>query len=268
MQRQLLFYGGNGHSAARLALARLALAELAQQGGIEDFDLVNVPYPGFENRPRAKDLDAFLDALSTVIAGRSAKPMVLYGTGIGGLLVLCLRARGEWLDVPVLLQAPVLWGLERRWMPRILRLGPVRFALHRLFAFSWFQSRFVRQQFERPLAPTLRKAFFQGYADCPAAADFFAWLTPALLRRLENQFAGRPQALEGITVWWGRRDRVVNLQELAWTEQALGVRWPVRIFPTWGHYPMIDEPHDWVREVSHALAAPEAFSGYHSPEAE
>src|SRR5262249_22985673 len=162
----------------------------------------------------------------------------------------CLRARGVCLDVPILLQAPVLWGLEHRRMPRLLRLGPARLLLRRLFAARWFQAWFVRKQFERPLSPALRQAFFQGYADCAAASDFFAWLTPALLRQLEIKFADRPEALERISVWWGGRDRVVTLQELTWTEKALGVRWPVRNFPTWGHYPMIDEPGDWVRELS------------------
>jgi hypothetical protein len=262
MTRQALFFGGNGHSAARLIPARTALANMAQPGRGEKFDLVDVPYPGFENRPRAADLDAFLSALSTFIAeavNGSPGITLLYGTGIGGLLILCLRARVEWLDLPVLLQAPVLWGLEHRWMPRMLRLGPTRFLLRRLFASPWFQRWFVRKQFGRMPPPAVQKAFFQGYADCPAAADFFTWLTPALLRQLERQFAGRPEALERITVWWGGRDRVVHLQELAWTEKALGVRWPVRTFAGWGHYPMIDDPCRWVRELSHVLDGPGIF---------
>jgi hypothetical protein len=37
------------------------------------------------------------------------------------------------------------------------------------------------------------------------------------------------------------------------------VRWPVRIFPYWGHYPMIDEPEDWVRTLADALATPGAL---------
>jgi len=115
--------------------------------------------------------------------------------------------------------------------------------------------------------PGFQQAFFAGYARCPAAADFFAWLTPRLLRELERQFAARPEALQGINVWWGGRDRVVNLQELAWTAQALGVHWPVRTFPLWGHYPMIDEPAEWVRAVSDVLATPEALPGSVGPQA-
>jgi hypothetical protein len=43
---------------------------------------------------------------------------------------------------------------------------------------------------------------------------------------------------------------VVTLDELGWTEHALGVRWPRRIFPGWGHYPMIDAPEEWAEAVS------------------
>lgn len=254
---QVLFFGGNGHTTARLAPARAAISEMAAVGQITPFDLVDVAYPGFEDRPRAADLETFLTEVHRSLEATVNKAglTLFYATGIGGLLALCLRARGAWLHVPLLLQAPVLWGLERRWMPRLLRLGLAPLLLQRLFAASWFQRRFVRQQFLRPPSEEVRRAFFAGYAHCPASADFFAWLTPALLRRLEKTFRARPSLLQHITVWWGERDHVVNLQELRWMEQALGVRWPVRVFPHWAHYPMIDDPREWVKELHHALAA-------------
>jgi pimeloyl-ACP methyl ester carboxylesterase len=255
MAARVVFLGGNGHSAARLAPARAALAGLAREGQVQPFELIEPPCPGFEGRPRAPEFEAFLDTVSAAFP----PGIPVYGTGIGGLIALCLRGRGTGLDSPLLLQAPVLWGLERRWMPRLLRLGPLRFLLQGLFAQRWFQDRFVRQQFERPPPPEVRAAFFDGYARCSAAADFFSWLTPALLRRLEKHFVKHPEALGRIAVWWGERDRVVTLQELAWTEQVLGVRWPVRTFPHWGHYPMIDEPEDWVRTLADALATPGAL---------
>jgi hypothetical protein len=269
MGRTVIYLGGNGHCAGRLVPARAALDRLAAAGAITPFELFDLPYPGFEGRSRAPNLEAFLNCLSQSIsqAIRPGAKILLYGTGIGGLLALCLRARGEWLEVPLLLQAPILWGLERRLMPRVMRLGLARLLLGRLFAWGPFQRRFVSKQFERPLAPEVRAAFFDGYARCPALADFFRWLTPRLLRDLERQGARRPEALRRVGVWWGERDRVVSLQELAWTEQALGVRWPVRLFPAWGHYPMIDEPEDWVRNLADVLAAPEAIPGPVGPEA-
>ena len=71
---------------------------------------------------------------------------------------------------------------------------------------------------------------------------------------MERQFRAHPEALENITVWRGGRDRVVGLKELRWTEEALGVRWPVQTFPEWGHYPMMDDPQGWVAAMTETVA--------------
>ena len=239
----MVFLGGNGHCGARLALAREAL-------GCEDVALVDVRYPGFEGRPRAPDLEAFLRCASEEIAAAAgAGGTLLYATGIGGLIALCLRARGEWADVPVILQAPVLWGLDRRLMPRLMRLRLARATARRLLATPLFQRRFVGRHFMRRPSAETQAAFFEGYARCTAFSDVFAWFTPRLLRDLETRLTARPEALRRLSIWWGGRDRVVTAEELRCTPAALGVKWPLRIFPEWGHYPMIDDPEGWARAL-------------------
>jgi pimeloyl-ACP methyl ester carboxylesterase len=251
LPRRIAFLGGNGHCAARLAAARRHLPA--------EVELLDTPYPGFEGRPRAESFERFLDAVGAHL--RKTAPDRVYAMGIGGLLALCLRARGDLRQIPLLFQAPILWGLERRLMPKVMRLGLARFALTRLFASAAFQRHFVSKYFTQPPAPETVRAFFDGYARCAAAPDLFAWLDSALLRSLERDLAARPEALDGIEIWWGGRDRVVTLQELAWTREALGPseRWPVRVFPEWGHYPMIDDPAGWAEELARAVAAPGAF---------
>ncbi|HEX9941088.1 MAG TPA: hypothetical protein VGG03_03665 [Thermoanaerobaculia bacterium] len=246
---RIAFLGGNGHCAARLAAARPFLTGI---------DLDEVPYPGFEGRPRTGSFEEFLEAISGPL--RAAPPAMVYGTGVGGLLAICLRARGELSGVPLLLQAPILWGLERRWMPRVMRLGPAQRVLLRLFAMAAFQRRFARRYFTRPPSPPALAAFFAGYAQCAAAPDLFAWFDPALLRSLERDLAARPATLERVRVWWGGWDRVVTPREFEWTCDALGLgdRWPLRIFPGWGHYPMIDDPAGWAEELSRAVADADA----------
>ena len=39
------------------------------------------------------------------------------------------------------------------------------------------------------------------------------------------------------------------------TERALGHTFPLETFSDWGHYPMIDDPVGWAREVARALEA-------------
>jgi pimeloyl-ACP methyl ester carboxylesterase len=235
----VLFLGGNGHCAARLDAARTAASA---RGIVID----EVPYPGFEARDRVPSLDAFLDAIAAVTSDAS----LVYATGIGGLLALGLRARGQWRDRRLLLQAPVLWGLEHRWMPRLMRVPPMRHLGAALFSTEWFRGRFVRRYFQRPLSPSEQAAFFAGYDRCAALVDLFAWITPAWLRELEGRFARDRTALDRIDVWWGARDRVVTVQELRWTREALGVSWPLQIFPGWGHYPMIDAPEEWAAALA------------------
>ncbi|HEY1375561.1 MAG TPA: alpha/beta hydrolase [Gemmataceae bacterium] len=261
MSRQVVFFGGNGHAAARLAPARAALARAGSP-----FALREVEYPGFEDRPRAATFDDFLDALIPQVAEADGETL-LHGTGIGGLIALCLRARGVAVGVPLLLQAPILWGLERRWFPRLMRLGLAPL-IGPVFRRRWFQRRFMRKQFLRPPPPELQAAFFAGYDRCTAAADFFRWLTPALLRRLERAFADRPAARNQVRVWWGRRDAVVSLDELEATPVAMRAGWPVRVFPDWGHYPMVESPEAWVEAVGNELAAVEPVPRRSGAEAE
>jgi pimeloyl-ACP methyl ester carboxylesterase len=240
--RRVVFFGGNGHCSARLDLARPALADVG-------LDLVGLAYPGFEGRPRANDLEAFLDGALPQARAAAGNDGLVYATGIGGLIALCLRARGELGNAPLLLQAPVLWGLQRRLMPRLMRSRLASAVAARLFSSTPFRRLFVRRHFVETPSAEMQAAFFDGYARCAAFPDLFAWFTPGRLRQLERDLAARPAALRDITVWWGGRDRVVTPRELRWTEQALGTTWPLRVFPDWGHYPTIDAPEAWAQAL-------------------
>ena len=172
---RIAFLGGNGHCAARLAAARSTCRR-------SDPFRHSVPRlrgpaagPGLRGFPGGRGMHL-----------REAAPHRVYAMGIGGLLALWFPGPRRALEIPLLLQAPILWGLERRLMPRVMRLGPARLLLTRLFASAPFQRHFVCQVLHPPPCPETVRAFFDGYARCAAAPDLFAWLTPALLRSLER----------------------------------------------------------------------------------
>jgi len=242
-RRRLLFLGGNGHSPARLQPARDALTAA---GGA--FELLEVACPGFDGRDPAPSIDALLKEILAQIEAASAP---VYATGIGGLLALAVRARAD--TPPLLLQAPVLWGLERRFMPRLLRLPPLRAAAVRLFSLGAFQRRFWRTHVGLPWTHAAREGFFEGYARCAAFTDLFRWIGPDWLRQLEASLSARPGALRDVAVWWGGRDTVVSTDELRITEDVLQARWPLRVFPHWGHYPMLTDPQGWVEAIAREL---------------
>jgi hypothetical protein len=237
----LLFLGGNGHGPVRLAPARRELARRESP-----FELRDLAYA------RVASFDHLLDALARDI-DRHPTAVPLYATGIGGLVALALRARGELRHRPLVLQGAVLWGLERRWFPRLMRIGPAARLLPAVFRSRRFQDRFATKHFQGRPNPELLRGFFEGYGDAAAFAAWFRWLTPRLLRDLERELGANRAALADLECWWGEKDSVVGLEELRVTERALGVELPLRTFPEWGHYPMIDDPAGWVSEVSRVV---------------
>ena len=246
MSSEVVFLGGNGHASARLDPARAALREVPEAAALR---LVDLEYPS------AQSFDELLEGLAARVdelglGGRAT----IYATGIGGLVALAQRARGVWTDVPLLLQGAVLWGLERRLFPRLMRIGPAPYALAALLKSGPIRRRFARKHFLVQHDAEFRERFFAGYGSAESFASWFRWLRPELLRRLERDFGARPEALEGVRAWWGGRDTVVGVEELERTEQALGVRVPCRVVPEWGHYPMIDDPTGWVRELARDVA--------------
>ena len=250
MARLVLHFGGNGHASARLDRARVALA--ARCPGIE---LVDLAYPGFEGRPRAGSLDEFLDALAAQVRGLPGPPVGAFASGIGALIALGLRTRGELAGLPLVFEGPVLWGLEGRAFPRVMRAFPPARGLPRsALGLGVFQRRFAREHFESEPDPATLAGFFEGYRRCSAFGDFFDWFGPEYLRALERDFALNPEGLERITVWVGGRDRVVGLAEVRATERALQVHLPVVEFAGWGHYPMIDVPEEWADALCLSLA--------------
>ncbi len=243
---RVAFLGGNGHSAARLAPARRVLAELPRS---ERFELSSVAYPGFEGRPCSASWDEFLESTGAQLTGATH----VHATGIGALVALALRARPG-SHAPLVIQGGVLWGLEHRTFPKLMR-GPMPHLLRLAFRLGPLQRRFARKYFQRaPSAEDLR-AFFAGYRECRAFPQFFRWFRAPLLQQLERDFAADPTRLDGVTFWWGERDAVVGLDELRATERALAREFPCRRFPAWGHYPMLDDPAGWVSALKEELAS-------------
>ncbi len=261
MSGHVLFLPGNGHASVRLNPARTALESLAPE---RRFALTELPYP----------IEATFDATLAAVArradawregcrgdGSAPERRLIMATGIGGLVALALRASGRLLEDRLVLQGPVLWGLEQRRFPRLMRLGigpfkPGPQLLVQALKLPALRRRFAAKHFVRDMDPEFIKAFFAGYLSPQEFAAWFRWLTPDLLRSLERKLPSVPGALVNLELWWGERDHVVGLDELARTERALGRQLPCRRFPDWGHYPMIQDPGGWVREVVCALETP------------
>ncbi len=247
LMRVVLFFGGNGHAGARLAPARAVLDGMGKDA---PFEIVAIPYPGFEGRPSASDREAFLDACAGAASRWAARDDVLvYATGIGALFAVALRAQRRLAAHPLpppgsrsvgpraALDAANRSGRAGTRHPTPVRLAPLPAPL-------------------RP--PSLRRAphpradvgVLRGVRTMRGHRRPVPLVPPVLAARPRGSGRCGPAALAGVEVWWGGRDRVVGPSELRWTERAIGVRWPERTFAAWGHYPMIDDPEGWVRALA------------------
>jgi len=245
VSRGPLFLGGLGHALCRLAPARTAARSFG-------FDVKEVLYPGFEGRAPSASIDEFLDSVEQQvdIYRLSHKRRLVYATGFGTLIALALRARGRFVDLPCVFQGAVPWRTVRSVAGRPEVGAGLRANLKR----PSYQARYVARHFQRTLEAGEARAFFSGFATCEINEALFGWLTPGWLADLEGRLAARTGALQGIVVWLGGRDTLVQPSELEATEAALGVRWPRVVVEDWGHFPYLDDPLGWIEAVHRSLA--------------
>lgn len=244
MSRGPLVLGGLGHALCRLTPARAAARSWR-------FDVKEVLYPGFEGRAPSPDLETFLDEVEhqVDIYRLSHKHRLVYATGFGTLVALALRARGRFAEVPFLFQGSVPWLTVKR-IGGAPELGAaIRASLRR----PDVQERYVARHFLRALSDDESRSFFSGWATCDIHEQLFEWVTPGWLADLEGRLAARPRMLEGIVVWTGAQDGLVQERELEATQRALGVEWPRVDVDGWGHFPYLDDPVGWVEAIGRTL---------------
>ena len=181
--RTVAFLPGNGHVEERLGPARRAI-ETHTEGS--QFELRSIHYD-----TSLRFFDELLDGVEADLQGAD----LVYATGIGGLVALALRARG-FVDRPMVLQGPVLWGLETRRFPKLMRLPGMPRLLVAMLRQGFMQRRFEQKHFERPLDDGLRRAFFMGYRDARAFARWFSWLTPPPAARARAEAAWTERHIE------------------------------------------------------------------------
>lgn len=199
--------------------------------------------PGFAERPRDPALRTVADYAhrlhSLIPAGEG--PLVMLGTGIGGAFAL-EYAQHYPLD-GLILHAPVGTRLDERLFPRVMRLPGVAWLGQRVFASPLTRPLFRRLLFEQPEAipPDYMRRFFDEYRRCSVFAQMFAIIDAAWFASLQPVEV--PAAL-----LWGEKERVLSVDQLD-DYKALLPDHVVRTVPEWDHFPMIEQPAAYTREV-------------------
>ncbi len=206
-----------------------------------------VTLPGFASVPRdptLTSLRAYAERLRECLRAEP-RPRVLLGHGIGGSIALeAAQFASNEMD-GLILHAPVGARLGPRLLPRLMalpgagRIGPWVFSSRPLRPF-W-----RRRLFSRAVPRDYLERFFAEYRACSVFSQMFGLITPAW-------FASLRAVSVRAALLWGERERVLMVDQLdAFRPLLPGCL--VSLPGGWDHFPMIEDPEAYAREIS-ALA--------------
>lgn len=215
---------------------------------------VPVTLPGFADAPVDPGLKTLADYARHLghLAAAQPAPVILLGTGIGGSIILELLQKQPNAAVGVILHAPVGTRLESRRFPALMKLSGMRRFGQWLFSTPLARPLWRRLLFvdHRAIPPDFLKRFFDEYRQCRVFGQMFDLITAEWYASL------KPLPIPAALLW-GQRERVLKAEHVTDYQQLLPQS-RVRIVPEWDHFPMIEQPADYAREVvllAHALLA-------------
>ncbi|HSB62349.1 MAG TPA: alpha/beta hydrolase, partial [Vicinamibacteria bacterium] len=139
------------------------------------------------------------------------------------------------------LHAPVGAGLRSRRFPRLMALPGARRLGQWAFSTPLLRPLWRRRLFSRPVPRDYADRFFAEYRASAAFARMFDLITPGWFESL------RPVPVPSALLW-GERERVLTVDQ-AEAFRPLLPGCLVSLPGRWDHFPMIEEPEAYAREV-------------------
>jgi pimeloyl-ACP methyl ester carboxylesterase len=199
--------------------------------------------PGFAAQPPDPSLTtlrAYAERLATLLAALP-RPRVLLGHGIGGSLALELVQRQPGVIDALILHAAVGAKLDSRRFPWLMKLPGMRPAAQWAISTPLLRGMWSKAFFHAPVPADYLDQFFNEYRQCRVFGQMFDLITADWFNALQP--VSLPSAL-----LWGAEERILSTDQIA-AFQALLPAAQVRVVPGWDHFPMIDQPEAYTREV-------------------
>lgn len=196
--------------------------------------------PGFGDNPSHRY--GRLEDLAEALLEMTFPGQRIFAVGINGLVVLHALVRKPNHFKKVILLAPVGAFLWERPFARVMRFKLVRKLIH------WLLSRYpklFRKKFtDKEWSDETYQRIANGYRKCRAFQPYFEMVEPYSALDL-FEWITTP-----IDLIWGRSDGVLGAQQAAaWDSILPRADLTVTIHETWGHYPYLDDPEGFAREL-------------------
>jgi len=209
--------------------------------------VVTPTLPGFHPEPPDKSLKTLEDfalCLSPIIE-KQPRPRTVLGTGIGGSILLELLQHQPNIADQLLFHAPVGAHLDRRLFPKILKLPGVARCARALIGLPLLRPLWTRLFFESPLPEDFLHQFFLGYRDCRVFGKMFHLIDHRWWRSLSP-------VETPASILWGARERLLTVDQKDPFLKILPHA-TTRVLPHWRHFPMIEQPEEFVKIVEEYL---------------
>ncbi|MEO0896348.1 MAG: alpha/beta hydrolase [Bacteroidota bacterium] len=249
---KILFLHGNGGGKSRF---RPFLKYIHQQD--IQLDVVVPDLSGFEGRPFPRDKepwDILIEDISSVID--PDENWILYGHGIGGSMLLEWASRGFPLangdslsPQKVILHSIIGASLHKRFFPKLMKPLWIRKGMQAMIASPALRPMWARRLFRNPseIAPRIIHRFFDDYKSCEAFPMFFDIITPAWYQEIQSKLGA-----ESYLFIWGGEERVIKAKYLdLWKKDFPNSEFV--IFPSWDHFPMLDDIEDFTEKMLNFL---------------
>jgi pimeloyl-ACP methyl ester carboxylesterase len=206
-------------------------------------NLVAPTLPGFSDTPAAPhltNLGAYADWMVDVVSN-TAPPRIFLGHGIGGTILLEFAQRHSKLADGFIFHAPVGSSLNTRFFPTLMKIPMATHLGQFLFSEPLLRPLFRSLLFSSAVPIQFSDRFFDEYRACSVFDQMFRIITPEWFASL------KPIATPSVLLW-GAKDHAIRVDELKHFMPIL-VNSSTKVIDSWAHFPMIEQPQEYAREI-------------------
>ena len=206
------------------------------------FRVISLPgYGGQPLNPEFKTVEDFAAAIKERIVNLPG-PRFLFGTGIGGSLVLQVIQDPDIQVDGVILHAPSGSHVQPLFFANAMKNVVTRKLLFKLMGTSVFRAHLRRKLFRQPIPDAFADQFFEEFRNCEAYHQMANIITPEWFSTL------KPVTIPSVILWGG--NEVKPSQERIDFCKSILPDAEVRYIKEWDYFPMIEQPRSFARELS------------------